>query len=445
MQELVHLPRQENGRTPEVSVLGTAAPRNGHDVGGQPENQRAANLRALVLALATFAVSTGTFIVTGILPGVANDLSVSVATAGHLVTLFAVVFALSSPVLVALTGRVPRRRLLVITLALFALTNVAAAAAPTFSLLLAARVASAFCAAVCMPVAIGTAAQLAPAGHKGRALSVAVGGISAAWVVGVPLGAVIVDRFGWQASIIVAAALATLASIAVGALLPRVKSTPAAGSLTARLAVAGRSDVLATLILTVLVMVSGFSVLTYVRPLLEGLTGFEGEGIGLMLLSFGLGGVVGSVLGGYGADRWGYRMNAIPMLLVLAVSLLAFSVLPADGSAFVVIGAGVALVAWGVVVFAILPLQQHRLIDIAPDEQNVVISLNSSAVYAGQGLGASLGSLLVAQASLTALGYVGALVAAVALVALVLGCCLPVAAAGCLASSKPATKFAPTH
>ena len=158
MQELVHLPRQENGRTPEVSVLGTAAPRNGQDVGGQPENQRTANLRALVLALATFAVSTGTFIVTGILPGVANDLSVSVATAGHLVTLFAVVFALSSPVLVALTGRVPRRRLLVITLALFALTNVAAAAAPTFSLLLAARVASAFCAAVCMPVAIGTAA-----------------------------------------------------------------------------------------------------------------------------------------------------------------------------------------------------------------------------------------------------------------------------------------------
>src|SRR5215213_8112560 len=276
MQELVHLPRQENSQRPEVSVLGTAAPHNGHDVGGQPENQRAANLRALVLALATFAVSTG------ILPGVANDLSVSVATAGHLVTLFAVVFALSSPVLVALTGRVPRRRLLVITLALFALR-------------LAARVASAFCAAVCMPVASGSGAQLAPAGHKGRALSVAVGGISAAWVVGVPLGAVIVDRFSWQASIIVAAALATLASIAVGALLPRVKSTPAAGSLTARLAVAGRSAVLATLILTVLVMVSGFSVLTYVRPLLEGLTGFEGEGIGLMLLSFGLGGVVGSV------------------------------------------------------------------------------------------------------------------------------------------------------
>ena len=445
MRELVHLPRQEHSGRPKVGTQGTAAPRDGDDVRRQPENQRAANLHVLVLGLATFAISTGTFIVTGLLPGVANDLSVSMATAGHLVTVFAVAFALSSPLLVALTARVARRRLLVITLALFALTNVAAAAAPTSSLLLATRAASACCAAICMPVAIATAAQLAPAGHKGRALSIAVGGISAAWVVGVPLGAVLVDHFGWRASFILAAALTTLASIAVGALLPRVKSAPAAGSLTSRLAVAGRPAVLATLIVTVLGMVSGFSVLTYVRPLLEGLTGFEGEGIGLMLLSFGLGGMVGSVLGGYGADRWGYRMNAIPMLLVLAVSLLSFSVLPAGGSAFVVIGAGMALVAWGVVIFAIVPLQQHRLIGIAPDEQNVVISLNSSAVYAGQGLGASLGSLLIGQASLTALGYVGALVAVVALVTLVLGCRLPVGAAGCFVSSKPATKFAPTR
>src|SRR5215207_439737 len=143
MQELVHLPRQENSRRPEVRMLETATPRDGDDVRRQPENQRAANLHVLVLALATFAISTGTFIVTGLLPGVANDLSVSVGTAGHLVTVFAVVFALSSPVLVALTARVARRRLLVITLALFALTNVAAAAAPTFSLLLGARVASA--------------------------------------------------------------------------------------------------------------------------------------------------------------------------------------------------------------------------------------------------------------------------------------------------------------
>src|SRR5918997_881739 len=261
MRELVHQSRQEKSRRPKVGMLGTVAL---HDdaVGWQHENQRAANLHAFVLAFATFTISTGTFIVTGLVPGVANDLSVSVGTAGHLVTVFAVVFALCSPVLVALTGRVARRRLLVNTLSLSALTFVAAAAAPTFSLLLSARVASACCAAICMPVAIATAAQLAPPGHKGRALSVAVGGISAAWVLGVPLGAVLVDHLGWRATFMLAAALATLASVAVRALLPRVKNAPADASLPSRLAVVGRPAVVATLIVTVLAMVSGFAVLT---------------------------------------------------------------------------------------------------------------------------------------------------------------------------------------
>lgn len=425
MRELVHhQPKQNTSRRrPEVGTRATAAPRDGDDAGRRSENQKAANLRALVLALATFAISTGTFIVTGLLPGVASDLSVSVGTAGHLVTVFAVAYALSSPVLVALTGRVARRRLLVSTLALSALANVAAAAAPTFSLLLATRVASACCAAICMPVAIATAAQLAPPGHKGRALSAAVGGISAAWVLGVPLGAVLVDHFGWRITFMLAAALATLASVAVRALLPAVKSTPPIGGLAPRLAVAGRPVVLVTLVVTVLAMVSGFTVLTYVRPLLEDLTGFGGEGIGSMLLLFGLAAVLGSVLGGYGADRWGYRASIIPVLIIQALALLSFSLLSALGaaSAVAIAVAAAALVAWGVVGFALVALQQYRLIGAAPDEQNGVLSLNSSAVYAGQGLGAGLGSLVLGHDSPASLGYVGALLAVAALTVLLLG------------------------
>src|SRR3712207_1664906 len=131
-------------------------------------DQKSASLRVLVLALATFAIGTGTFIVTGLLGGVARDLSVSVGTAGHLVTVFAVAFAVLSPVLVAVTARVARRRLLVTVLTLFALVNVAAAFAPTFSVLLVTRVAAACFAAICTPVAVATAAQLAPPEHKGR-------------------------------------------------------------------------------------------------------------------------------------------------------------------------------------------------------------------------------------------------------------------------------------
>jgi predicted MFS family arabinose efflux permease len=385
-------------------------------------NVRSRFFHVLALALATFAIGTGTFIVTGILGGVAEDLSVPVGTAGHLVTVFAVTFALLSPLLVAATGRVARRRLLVTTLILFAAANVAAAAAPSFSLLLLARVAAAGFAAVCTPVALATAARLAPPDRKGRALSVTIGGISVAWVVGVPLGAVIVDHFGWRASFGMAAALALMAAVGVRFLLPTVSNPAPAGSLASRLAVAGRPVVLVTLAVTVLAMVSGFIVLTYVRPLLERLTGFGGEGVGFMLLAFGLAGVAGSILGGYGADRWGYRATAIPMIVALGFSLLPFSLLPdlEVGSTFAITGTGAALIAWGAVVFALVPVQQHHLISVAPDEQNGVLSLNSSAVYVGQGLGAGLGSLVLEHLPLEALGYSGALLAALPLILLLL-------------------------
>jgi MFS transporter, DHA1 family, inner membrane transport protein len=115
------------------------------------------------------------------------------------------------------------------------------------------------------------------------------------------------------------------------------------------------------------------------------------------------------------------------MLVALGLSLLSFSLLPAldVGSPFAIAGAGVALVAWGAVVFALVPVQQHHLISVAPDEQNGVLSLNSSAVYVGQGLGAGLGSLTLGQLSLEALGYAGALLAALTLIVLLLAGRLP--------------------
>lgn len=406
---------------------------------GSPADRIPMSPRIFVLALATFATGTGTFIVTGLLGGVAGDLSVSVGAAGHLVTVFAVAYALLSPFLVAATGRVGRRRLLVVTLVLFAAANALAAAAPTYAVLLVSRFAAGSFAAISTPVALATAAQLAPPERKGSALSITIGGISVAWVIGVPLGAVIVDYFGWRASFALATVLAVVAAAGVRLLLPSVANPAPAGGLASRLAVAGRPAILVTLLVTVLAMVAGFAVLTYVRPLLEGLTGLGGEGIGLMLFVFGLAGVVGSYLGGYGADRWGYRATALPMLAVLGLSLLAFPLLPAIGAGPVltIAGAGTALVAWGAVIFAIIPLQQHHLIGIAPDQPSGVLSLNSSAVYVGQALGAGLGSLALGFAPLAALGYMGALLALAALVTLVLGARLCAGSARNASSSSP--------
>jgi MFS transporter, DHA1 family, inner membrane transport protein len=380
------------------------------------------NFRILVLTSGTFAIGTGTFVVTGILGEVATDLSVSVGSAGYLITVFAVAYALGSPVLVAATGGVERRHLLVAALCLFALANGAAAFAPSFFWLLGARVLAACGAAVLTPVAAAVASELAPPGHEGRSLSLVMGGLSVAWVFGIPLGTVVGDSYGWRTSFLLVAILSAVAALGVRALLPPVEVTTL-GSLRSRLAAGRQPAVLVALLVTALGVAAGFVVLTYLRPLLEGLTGFGSSGIGVLLLLFGLAAVAGTAFGGVAADRWGYGASMFAMLLVLPLSLLCFSFLfGVRGDSFAAIaGTGAALAAWSVAGFAIIPLQQYRLVKVAPDDQDAVLSLNASAIYLGQGTGSGLGSLVLAHGSLPYLGGGGALCAAAALAVLAIG------------------------
>jgi predicted MFS family arabinose efflux permease len=380
---------------------------------GQAGNGRPAIiLRILILSVGSFAVGTGTFVVTGVLTDIAEDLSVSVANAGLLVTVFAVTFAVGSPILVSSASGVGRRRLLSGALVLFTLANVAAALAPSFSVLLGARVVAACGAAIFTPVASAVAASLAPPELRGRALSVRTMGVNIAWLVGVPLGTVVGGYYGWRTSFVMVAALAMIAALGVRSLLPAVEAS-ARGGFLSNLTVVKRGAVVAGLGLTVLALMASFVVLTYVRPMLENLTHFDTEGVGLMLAVFGLASIPGTLLGGYVADRWGYRVSMIAVLAILSVSLFSFSLLSTAqaGSVLAVLGTGAALVAWSVAAFAFLPLQQYSLIEIAPEAQNTVLALNASAIQAGQGIGAGLGALALYYGSVGGLGWVGALCA----------------------------------
>lgn len=380
---------------------------------GQAGNGRPAIiLRILVLSVGSFAVGTGTFVVTGVLTDIAEDLSVSVANAGLLVTVFAVTFAVGSPILVSSASGVGRRRLLVGALILFTLANVAAALAPSFSVLLGARVVAACGAAIFTPVASAVAASLAPPELRGRALSVRTMGVNIAWLVGVPLGTVVGGYYGWRTSFVLVAALAMVAALGVRSLLPAVEAS-ARGGFLPNLTVVKRGAVVAGLGLTVLALMASFVVLTYVRPMLENLTHFDTEGVGLMLAVFGLASIPGTLLGGYVADRWGYRVSMIAVLAVLSMSLFSFSLLSTAqaGSVLAILGTGAALVAWSVAAFAFLPLQQYSLIEVAPEAQNTVLALNASAIQAGQGIGAGLGALALYYGSVGGLGWVGALCA----------------------------------
>src|SRR5215203_1241661 len=322
--------------------------------------------RILTLSLGSFAVGTGAYVVTGVLVDIARELSVSVAAAGLLVTVFAVTAAVASPILVAATSGVPRKRLLVGALLLFASANAAAAVVPDFSLLLLMRVIAASGAAVFTPVA------------------------------------------------------SAVAAMGVGSLLPPTGTPARRGSLR-HLGVARSGAVLGVLGITVLVLMATFVVYTYMRPLIEALTSFGVGNVGLMLGLFGLASIPGTFLGGYAADRWGYGRSMAVILAVASVSLLLFSAVFVSeaGSVVAIVSTGVLLVLWSIATFMHFPLQQYRLIEVAPQEdQGTALSLNASAIWGGQGLGAGLGALILHYGSLVGLGLGGASCALVALAVL---------------------------
>jgi predicted MFS family arabinose efflux permease len=180
--------------------------------------------------------------------------------------------------------------------------------------------------------------------------------------------------------------------------------------------------VVAALLFTFLALMGGFVVFTYISPLLAEITGFGGGGVSGMLLLFGVAAMAGNTLGGYGADHVGYGRLMAAIVVALTLSLLAFSLLVRiSGSGGAVLGVSAALVGWGIAGFALNPLQQYRVVQLAACTRNVALSLNASAIYLGQGVGAFLGALALDLGSLASLGWTGALCTLLSLAVLVVG------------------------
>lgn len=381
--------------------------------------ERGIDRRLLTLALGTFAIGTGNYVFTGVLGGLASDLAVSVALAGQLVTVFAITNAVGSPILVSLTNRLGRRRLLVATMLVYSLANLVAAVLPTFGLLALSRVIAAGAAAIFTPVAAAVAAGLVPEERRGRALAIVTGGLTIAFVAGIPLGTVIGGVFGWRATFLLAGLLGVVSLGAIRIGLPEIhESTRRRRPVV--LSVLRRPAVAANVGLTALGFTSVFVAVSYVGPLLTDITGFDESGIGGLQVFLGIAGVTGVAIGGYGSDRWNTPRLLVAVFAVLTFGSLPFSVFAGAGGGLLAIGgAAAALMLGGLALFALVPVQQYRLVRIAPDAPNVVLALNASAIFAGQGLGAGLGGLTVEYGSLASLGWVGAAVSVVSLVLLI--------------------------
>jgi predicted MFS family arabinose efflux permease len=373
------------------------------------------------LALGTFAIGTEGFMIAPLLPDLASDLSVSLVAAGQLVTVFALTYALSSPVLTALTGGIDRRRLLIVSMLAFAAANFVAWSAESYPGLLAARILLAVAAGLYVPNANALASALVEPARRGTALSIVTGGTSVAVALGVPLGAFVGDRFGWRLNFAAVGALALIATAGLLSGLPRdIAGRLPVASLRERLDVARQPAVLLALLVTALWATGAYAVYTYLASFLARGAGITGSSVSAVLFMWGVAAVIGLRLGGRLNDRFGHLLVIVTSLSLLALAFLSLSMSaillpPAAARAPTLL----AIAVWGVSAWSFFPAQQARLISIASMKvAPVALSLNASFQFLGFSTGAALGSLTLANASPLALGWVGAscVVAALSLV-----------------------------
>ncbi|MFG1941413.1 MFS transporter [Nonomuraea sp. NPDC048826] len=355
------------------------------------------NRRLYPLAAGNFAAGTGMFVIAGLLDPIAADLDVSVSAAGQLMTVFALAYAVLSPLLAAVTAAMPRRTLLLVGLGLFVLGNALTAVVSGYPLVVATRVLAAAGAAMFTPTASGVATALAGPERRGRALALVMGGLSVATAIGVPLGTWVGAAYGWRATMWLVTGLAVIGFVGIAALVPDVRIA-VSDRLGERFAPLADRGVLAVLATQLLMFASAFAAYTYIGSLFD-------QPLAAVLWAWGVGAVVGNQVGGRLTDAYGPRRMVLTGLitatLLMALIPVANLALPA---------ALIWAFLWGAVGWLVAPAQQYRVVAVLPGNVPVGLGLLSSAQYAGLMLAGVTGGLV-----LDGYGRAGVIVLAVGL------------------------------
>jgi predicted MFS family arabinose efflux permease len=366
--------------------------------------------RLLALAAGMFAVGTDSFVVAGILPQVANSLNVSVSVAGQMVTVYALSYALLSPLIAAFAAHWPRKRLLLAGLAVFVAGNVITALAPTMGWVLFSRFIAGLGAAMYSPTATASGAALAPPEKRAQALAVVIAGLSSATALGSPLGSFIGSLGNWRDTLWFVSAVGLVAAVAVHLMLPAIAALPSA-SLRQRLAPLRDSRVALTLLTTLAAYAGMFSVYTYMGVSFDRATGGRAEVLAGLMLLWGVAATVGNLAAGRLTDRYGSRVIINGAIAVLVLNFLAL-----PWSSATLPTAAIALVIWGLCGWGLVVPQQARLISIAPAAAPLLMGLNSAALYVGVSIAGVVGATGITLMDRHLLGLIAAVPIMLALV-----------------------------
>ncbi|MCF6443989.1 MFS transporter [Nereida sp. MMG025] len=354
-----------------------------------------------LLSAANFVIGMGAFVVIGLLEPLAADLSVTPARAGVLMTVYALSYAVLSPVLVSITGQIGRRRVLAAAFGLFLVANALSALATSEALLWASRLLAAAGAGMFTPVAAAVVAGLTAPEARGRVLAAVFFGLTLAQVIGVPLGSYVGYTYGWRPAlwIVVLLGMPMLALIWM--------RVPAG----LRFQPVALGDLGAVLVTPHLMLAVGFTsvflggvyvLYTYLAPLLGDVMGFDGGMISLALLVFGIGAVIGNILGGRMADGLGAARTLAILSVAQAAIMPLFFFLP-----FAMPAAFALILIWSISGWSFMAAQQSRLIALSPVQAPVLLALNAAAIYVGAALGSALGGVVLEAGGYGPLGVVG--------------------------------------
>ncbi len=351
------------------------------------------NPRILVLTLSTFAFGSTAFIFAGVLETMAQDLGVATAVAGQLQTSYVLVSALLGPPLAWLLGKADRKVVLAAALGFGALANLACAMAPGFQSLLALRTLVGLAAAIAGPTASVAAAALVPPERRGSAVAMVMGGMTMAFVIGIPLGSFVGAHFGWRSTFVLAGALTAIAFAGVITLMPSVRPPPPSAG--GRIALAPLLPLYAG---GFLCFAANMTVNLFIAPVVRVGAGVTGAGVGVFQMVIGLGSIVGLSLGGRAGDRGEGREWLITcflgQLLAMSLHVAATSHLTPPGLPSQLMVA-VAIFIASTSLFSLMPVLSSRIIQTSQGAP-LAMAVNGSVNSMGQALGSAVGGFALA-------------------------------------------------
>ena len=355
----------------------------------------------LTLAGAIFVSVTSEFLPTGLLPEMAADLDVSLSTVGYLVTIFAATVVVATTPLSILTRRYSRKALVVVVLLVIATANTLSAIAPTYEILVGARILGGLAHGLFWAVVAAYAAHLVPKHQLGRAVAITAGGGSAAFVLGVPVGTALGHALGWRSAFFIIAGIVMVLAVVVIRYLPAVdhRVTLKTGEIAIPVAKDKSFAPVLLLCVVILLMLIGQNVFsTYIAPWLSDVGGVEPDVVPFMLFLFGGAGAIGLVLAGFVGDRFP-RRGFVAGVVIVMLSLLVLAIW--SGNSIVVV---VAYTVWGVAFGGLPAMMQTRMMHTASFRvRDLASALQTTAFNIGIGGGALLGGLLLDGAGLTSL------------------------------------------